>query len=190
MPTDYKHTDDAELFAMLAQSGMDSEYAFRELYRRYSGRMHAYCLRVMGDREVAEDVFQEAFFRFYKSAQKKPNMTNVPGFLMRITRNLCLNAKRDKRETVEFEDWQYRVNPDSVEKSELLNLVSTALELLEDEYREAFVLREYNGHSYNEISKIVGDSVAAVKTRVFRARKKLRSILKPYITDIERNSKA
>lgn len=109
---------------------------------------------------------------------------------MRITRNLCLNAKRDKRETVEFEDWQYRVNPDSVEKSELLNLVSTALELLEDEYREAFVLREYNGHSYNEISKIVGDSVAAVKTRVFRARKKLRSILKPYITDIERNSKA
>ncbi len=178
-------TDDG-LFYMLKGPKREAEAAFSELYNRYSPRIHAYCLRVVGNYEQAEDIFQETFLRFYKSAQVDRNMTNVPGFLLRIARNLCLNYKRDKRDTVAIDNFHFASKAHSHEQAEMLDLIAMALELLEVEYREAFVLREYDGLSYKEISQIVGDSVSAVKTRVFRAKQQVRTILSPYLKDLAR----
>ena len=184
MNSNIEQYSDERLFAMLRGPKANSEAAFGELYNRYSPRIKAYCLRVVGNMEQAEDLFQETFLRFYKSAQVDRKMTNVPGFLLRIARNLCLNYKRDKRDTTTLENFHFSTKPHSHERAELLDLIATALELLEFEYREAFVLREYDGLSYKEISAIVGDSVSAVKTRVFRAKQKIRNILSPYLEDL------
>jgi len=174
---------DAELFSRLTGEKEVAEAAFSELYARYSGRVYAFCLRFLGNRDEAQDVYQETFIRFYECAKPDREMTNVPGFLLKIARNLCLNSRRNKKRIVEFEDYQFLVPPRSVETSEFLQLITAALELLPDDYREVFVLREYEGLSYAEIADVVDSSLSNVKVRIFRAKQKIRDILAPYIRE-------
>ncbi|MBN1448817.1 MAG: RNA polymerase sigma factor [Bacteroidetes bacterium] len=174
---------DAELFYRLKGEKEVAEAAFSELYARHGGRVYAYCLRFLANRDEALDVYQETFIRFFECAKQDREMTNVPAFLLKIARNLCLNTRRDKKRTVEFEDYQKLVQPSSPEKSELLQLITTALEMLPDDYREVFVLREYDGLSYAEIADVVDSSLSNVKVRIFRAKQKIREILSPYIEE-------
>jgi len=174
---------DADLFYRLTGEKEVAEAAFSELYARHGGRVYAYCLRFLGNRDEAMDVYQETFIRFFECAEENREMTNVPGFLLKIARNLCLNMRRNKKRTVEFQDYQKLVQPTSHEKSELLQLINTALEMLPDDYREVFVLREYDGLSYAEIAEVVDSSLSNVKVRIFRAKQKIREILSPYIEE-------
>jgi RNA polymerase sigma-70 factor, ECF subfamily len=169
-----------------------AEQAFGELYRRHAGRVNAYCKRVLGGKEEASDVFQETFARFYQSAQTptEREMTNVPAYLLTIARNLCLQHKRNTRTTFRFEDFDF---PDPhhhslrrLEETELLSLITTALELLDFDHREAFVLREYDGFSYQEIAELVNSNEATIRTRAHRAKLKLREILSPYLHDLKK----
>jgi len=89
------HVSDIELYAALKNGKSVSEPAFAELYARHSPRIFAYCRRILGDRESAQDAFQETFIRFYNSAQQNREMTNVPAYLLRIARNICLNMQRN-----------------------------------------------------------------------------------------------
>ncbi|NQW29761.1 MAG: RNA polymerase sigma factor [Ignavibacteria bacterium] len=176
---------DGELYAML-RSDM-AELAFGELYARISPNVFAYCLRVFGNRDKAYDIFQDTFMRFYQSAQRHDQLDNVRAYLLTICRNLCLNEKkRMKSQALEFDDNLY--NPGvsrQPERNELMQLIATALELLPHDMREAFVLREYDGLSYNEISSMLDIKVDTAKVRVFRARQKIRDILEPYINELK-----
>ena len=69
---------------------------------------------------------------------------------------------------------------------QLLNLIKRALDLLPAEYREAFILREYEGMSYSEIAEMIGESLSNVKIRIYRAKQKIREILAPYLADISK----
>ena len=183
MSKKYSTYSDKELVTML--DGDEAESAFKELYQRYSSLVHAYCFRVFNNQELAEDIFQETFIRFYKYINTHRKHTNVPGFLITIARNLCLNHKRDTRPTISMEGMEFSINQDmSYEKKELLDLIKTALDLLDYPYREAFVLREYDGIPYKEIAEICGISTANAKSRVFRAKKKIKEILAPYLKDL------
>jgi RNA polymerase sigma-70 factor, ECF subfamily len=181
---------DIELFAFLrveSNSRKVSESAFQELYNRLSPRIYAYCRRVLNDSDSAQDIFQDTFVRFYNSAQVEREMTNVAAFLLRIARNLCLNAKRDTNyHHVSFEDYHASHEDSSQENAELLDLIKNALELLPYDYREVFVLREYDGLSYAEIGEIIGITEATAKIRSFRAKQKIRDILAPYLEDLNK----
>ena len=175
---------DAHLFGLLSEDQSTKDQAFTELYARHSSRVWLYCLKIMGDREAAEDMFQETFLRFLQSAEVEREMTNVPAFLLRIARNLCLNAKGKKRPVATpLEEPEFPVEEHPVEARELERLISTALDLLSDEHREAFVLQAYNGMSYEEIADIIDRPVSTVRNRVVRAKKKMREILAPYLVD-------
>lgn len=179
--------DDIKLFEMLSLGGTESEKAFMELYRRYSGRIFAYCRRFLGNREDALDIFQDTFIRFFESAKQERTMTNVPAFLLRIARNLCLNFKRQSKKMATIEDYmQYETYENNSSKDELMELIKIALSELPDDYREAFILREYEGMTYNEISEFLGISLPLVKIRIFRAKQKIREILAPYISELSK----
>lgn len=200
------HTQtDAELYALLRADKPEAkpvaERAFGELYRRHAGRINAYCVRVLGSREEASDVFQETFTRFYESAQvpEKREMTNVPAYLLIIARNLCLQHKRNTRSgktMLHFEDFDLPSAHHSshsqhhshkqLEEAELLSLITTSLELLDFDHREAFVLREYEGFSYEEIADVLKSNGATIRTRVHRAKQKLRYVLSPYLHDLNK----
>jgi RNA polymerase sigma-70 factor (ECF subfamily) len=183
MSKKYTAYSDKELVELLETK--EKEAAFKELYHRYSAQVHAYCLRVLNNQELAEDIFQETFIRFFKKININRGKTNVPGFLITIARNLCLNYKRDVRPTVSMEGMDFPLNQDmSYEKKELLDLINNALELIEFEYREAFILREYDGMPYKEIAEITGITIGNAKSRVFRAKKKIKEILAPYLKEL------
>lgn len=99
------HVSDIELYAALKNGKSVSEPAFAELYARYSPRIFAYCRRILGNRESAQDAFQETFIRFFNSAQQNREMTNVPAYLLRIARNICLNMQRNNHRTTNLEDY-------------------------------------------------------------------------------------
>lgn len=187
MANNFAAYSDIELAEMLSSSTKDAEFAFRELYDRYSAGVHAYCLRVLGDEDAAEDIFQETFIKFYKNVQGNHESKNIQGFLITIARNLCLNYKRDKKNTVEVDKLDFYMHDNqNYEQKELLDLINTALELVEYEYREAFVLREYSGFSYQDIADTCEITVANAKSRVFRAKQKIKEILQPYLKDLSK----
>jgi RNA polymerase sigma-70 factor (ECF subfamily) len=177
--------EDIELFSMLRGSKAESEKAFSELYARHSSRVYAYCRRFLGNAEEASDVFQDTFCRFYESSKQDREMTHVPAYFLRISINLCVNTKRGEKPNIVFEDYMVvKHNSDRQDKDELLNLIKMSLDLLPDNYREMFVLREYDGLSYQEISEVTDIPVATVKVRLYRAKKTLRKILAPYLADL------
>jgi RNA polymerase sigma-70 factor (ECF subfamily) len=93
--------------------------------------------------------------------------------------------QRNNHRITNLEDYHLPITEEySHEKKELLSLVTTALELLPEDYRESFVLREYDGLSYQEIADLTQTSLATVKIRIFRAKQKIREILAPYLSDL------
>lgn len=186
MTKKYSSYSDYKLVELIeGKKKQESENAFKEIYDRYSSSVHAYCLRVMSNEELAEDIFQEVFIKFYQNVRSKAVKTNIPGFLITIARNLCLNYKRDKRQTVPIDNLEFMFpETQNYEQKELLDLITRSLELIDDDYREAFVLREYSGLSYKDIADVCHISLANAKSRVFRAKKQLKEILKPYLKDL------
>lgn len=180
-----KYTDE-KLVSMLHKDKSIAEKAFQEIYNRYSTLVHAYCFRVFNDSQQAEDVFQETFLKFYENVNVNSKVTNVPGFLITIARNICLNLKRDNPIMVSLDNIHFPFSVDNqtnYENKELLDLIKYALELLDFEYREAFVLREYDGLPYTEIAEITGTTLTNAKSRVFRAKQKIKDILQPYLKE-------
>jgi RNA polymerase sigma-70 factor, ECF subfamily len=187
MPGAYNDHTDQELFKTFATNVEKKDAAFRELYSRYERKVYAFCLRITGNPNDAADVFQETFTRFYRHSQKdRENVKNMLAYLLTTARNVFLNTQRNKVYWSPFEDEKVAGQAPLYERSELLNMISSALELLDHPYREAFVLRFYQGLSYREISDITGDSISALKVRVMRAKEQVKDILAPYISDITR----
>lgn len=177
---------DIELYQAISEGRKEAEDAFKELYRRHSSRIYRYCHKIIGHREEAEDVFQETFVKFYTSAPSYHSMTNISAFLFRIARNLSLNRKRDQVYLESLEGLEIGSNPSfGFEQDELLNLIAKAVELLDFDYREAFVLREYEDMPYDQIAELIGSTINTVRSRVFRARQQIRKILSLQIKELE-----
>ncbi len=185
MRRQYAEYNDAKLVEVIRSGKPQSDYAFSELYSRYSTVIHTYCRYMAPDKETADDVFQETFIRFYKSLAKEYSADNVGGYLFRVARNLCINLQRDKKSIVPLAENILVHEPYAqYEREEMAGLVKAAVELLDDKYREAFVLREIDNLPYNEIAEMLDITVSGAKSRVIRAKEKLIDLLEPYLKEI------
>ncbi len=172
---------------MLRETSELRDAAFAELYARHGARIWAYCRCVCGSGPAAEDVFQDTFIRFLESAQRSHTVQNVPAYLLRIARNTCLNVHRAQKPTVSVDDVHLPAHEVSHDRTELLGLVTMALDLLPEDYREAFYLREFEDLPYADIAAMLETTSVTVRIRVTRARKKIREILQPYLAELEDN---
>lgn len=184
MSEKYSKLSDEELFIALSKEKAQAEPAFAELYSRYSQKIYAYCLRLTGNKEEASDVFQETFLNFFNKVHSYDDYSNISALLIKIARNLCVNYTRDKRKHIVLEDYYLITNDTGYEQKEILDLISSALELLEFEYKEAFILRQYHGFSYKEISDITDVPESTIRNRFWRAKEKIKQILNPYLKEI------
>ncbi len=180
-PIGYAEYSDEELYSLLCEG---DKQAFAEIYARYRGRIYAYVLRMIGDRDRANDIFQDTFTRVYGRRDSGRVIRNVSAYIYTTARNLCLNALRDEKPRTTVEDYHRVAFQPNHENIELAELVGAALELLPETYREAFVLREYDGLSYQEIAEVTGQTLASVKIHIYRAKEKLRKILSPYLEEV------
>lgn len=178
--------NDSELLEILRNGERTSRQAFEELYKRYSRIIHAYIFTLVKDKTACEDIFQDIFIKFYNYALKN-EIKNIQGFLISSSRNQCLNYIRNKRKTVEIDEdslieYEYNI----LEKNELIELILSSLELLDDIYKNCFIMRELDGMSYMEIGNVLGITTDNAKVRTLRARRKIIELLQPYLKDLSK----
>lgn len=161
------------------------EFAFVSLYNRYKGPVYAFCVKMLLDRAPAQDVMQETFLRVYENRDRLHSTSSFKSWLFTIARNQCLNQLRRSNRQVplgEGEDTPevfFDTPVFNLEKSERIELVSHFLAQLKPDYREVLILREYHNLSYEEIAAITRSTLSAVKSRLFKARRRLADFLEP-----------
>ncbi len=186
MLKNYKTYSDSELVELMKGKRKVSDKAFETIFDRYSYNVNAYVRTVIGFTSEAEDIFQETFIRFYNNVKNGSEITNLQSYLIKIARNMCLNYRRDKKNKVEVEDYHKIVNEENFyANQELLEIVMRSLDLMDDKYKEAFILKKIDGLKFEEVAQVLDLTLEGAKTRVNRARIKLLEILEPYIKDLE-----
>jgi RNA polymerase sigma-70 factor (ECF subfamily) len=168
----------------LARAG-DAE-AFRELVESYSPKLFRLAYRITGDEATAEDVVQEAFLRAYRSLGRFDERAQFGTWLHRIAVNAALEMvrKRQRQPSQSSEDPHPSPDPgpDRIALGlEVERAVRSALADLSPMERTAFVLRHFEGRSIAEICEQLGLGVSAGKQAIFRAVKKLRRVLEPFV---------
>ena len=160
---------------------------FEELVHAYEKGIYNLCLRMLGDEQDALDAAQEAFFKAFRSLGGFRGESRFSTWLYRLAGNICLDMlrKRPNAPTVSMDDDDTPLfladsspSPQEVlERSEIRRTVDAALNALPPEFRQAVVLRDVNGLSYEEIAEVTGLGTGTVKSRIFRARRKLAAAL-------------
>ncbi|HEY3884777.1 MAG TPA: sigma-70 family RNA polymerase sigma factor [Vicinamibacterales bacterium] len=184
------HTDAAAV--ALARDG-DSE-AFRALVERHSRALYRLALRMTGNCQDAEDVVQETFLRAYRQLGRFESRANFSTWVHRIAVNCSIDLIRARRhlETAHepgdldalgrASDRPPAPSPERLLLStEVQQRVGDAMGSLTAMERAAFVLRHFEGHSIDEISRALGLKANAAKHSIFRAVRKMRIALEPFV---------
>lgn len=157
--------------------------ALEFLFRRYVGRVFGLSYALLRSREEAEEVVTDAFLRVFRFAPELRGQGSFEAWLLRITRNLCLDRLRRPRLLTlpldEPGDASRLLAPaDQVDRTAMRYLVERALDRLPLEYREALVLRDIEGLSAREAAAMVGKPETAFRSLHQRARRALRDALR------------
>ena len=176
---------DRDLVDAIRANDDQAEPAFRIIYDRYGKRLYAYGLKVLRSESRARDITQDTFLRFLTAVRRGDQIENLAAYLLRITRNLCLNVRRDEHLTYTEPEHidpidEHRETP---EDADMRQHVLRALERLPEAYREALVLQMYGGLSYAEICEATGETLPTIRHRISRAKQRLRTYLLPLIVE-------
>ena len=147
-----------------------------ELFERYAPSLLRFTARLLSDRNTAEEVTQEVFVKVISRANQYDGRAEVSSWLFAIAANACRDRRRrDRRATVVPLDAvaEPAYKGEGIESMlgdrQRREAVRRALSALSEEQREALILARYHGLAYAEIADVLGISVGAVKTRIFRA---------------------
>ncbi len=166
--------------------------AYEALVREYEKNVYNLALRMTGNSEDAYDMSQEAFIKAYNSLSSFRGDSKFSVWLYRIVSNVCLDfirsrtrkpsvslsTENDDGEDVEIDIADEGQTPENLMDRKLTrDAVQRGLKSLPPDHRQILLLREIQGLSYEEISDVLGLEVGTVKSRIFRARKKLCAFL-------------
>ena len=166
--------------------------AFEDLVTEHEKGVYAIAQRMTGNAEDAADMAQETFIKAYNSLSSFRGDSKFSVWLYRIATNVCLDflRSRSRKPTVSLsveaddgEETQMDIADESQSPEQLLergltrDAVRRGLKSLSPEYRQILLLREIQGLSYEEIAEALALEVGTVKSRIFRARKRLCAFL-------------
>jgi RNA polymerase sigma-70 factor (ECF subfamily) len=183
-----------------ADTDAEAHLRFRAVVAEYHAKVYNLIYRYVGDADEAADLTQDTFVCAFRAWSHFRGDSAVYTWLYRIAINLSKNRlkhlkRRRSAEVVsldeplptdeesierEVEDWT--LSPErALENRELGLFLATQVSRLPSDFREVIILRDYQGLSYQEVADVVGCSVKAVKSRLFRARTLLRDKLRRYL---------
>jgi RNA polymerase sigma-70 factor, ECF subfamily len=162
--------------------------AFDEVYERFGEMVYNLALRLSGNREEAADLTQEIFLRVYRHLGSFGGRSTLKTWIFRVALNHCRDRlSRHYPATLPIDDRKEEGEPafaDPARSPEEMALaadegrrVSEGLSLLPQVFREAVVLRDLEGLSYEEIAEVLGIRVGTVRSRIARGRDQLRCLL-------------
>lgn len=151
------------------------------LYKLYSRAMFNSCLRMMNNREEAEDLLQEAFADAFRKLDSFRYESTFGAWLKQIVVNKCINAINKRKAELVFFDEMERFDDHEEEPEEVrgikVDIVKKAMEKLPEGGRMVFSLYLLEGYDHVEISEILGISESTSKTQYMRARMKVKELL-------------
>ncbi|HEV7920633.1 MAG TPA: RNA polymerase sigma factor [Thermoanaerobaculia bacterium] len=164
---------------------MDEE-EFRAFYERTARPLWSYLSRITGDRQEADDVLQEAYYRFYRAGARHENETHRRNSLFRIATNVVRDAQRRARhhKDVPLEEEAVtgalprNARPAPEAQAMTRTDLERAMQQLEPVQREMLWLAYAQGASHEEISQILGIKAVSIRTTLLRARRKLAGFLR------------
>lgn len=166
--------------------------AFGELVLLHQNKVYSLCVHLLNDRDMAEDLAQEAFLKAWRSFSSFREDSGFSTWMHRLTTNLCLDylRKQVRQKEVatavslddEEEGWVEPADPAGdpharLEERERGRVLTKALEELPDHHRRLILMRELAGMRYQEIADATGADLGTVKSRIARAREQLKKIL-------------
>lgn len=166
--------------------------AFEELIRGYKKISYNIALRVLRNKEDAEDISQEALIKVFKNINSFNMQSTFKVWLYRIVMNTCLDHKRKKKLSTYSIDKQsenntgehaleipdFSSNPDFILQNKLdKEVLYDSIDTLDDDFKNVIVLRDLHGLSYKEISIVLECNEGTIKSRLNRARKKLKELM-------------
>jgi RNA polymerase sigma factor (sigma-70 family) len=179
--------------ALINQAQKGDVRAYNRLVLHYQELAFNVAVRLMKDPQTAEDMTQDAFVRAYKSLNRFRG-GNFKAWLLRIVTNRCYDELRrhqrrpqtsidevtEEHEGVAFMTSDNEGPEAHRQRMELIDAVEHCLEGLPEEQRLAAILCDIEGHDYNEMATIMNVSLGTVKSRISRARSKLRDCLQGF----------
>jgi RNA polymerase sigma-70 factor (ECF subfamily) len=171
---------DSELIHLMCNG---DRQAFADLYQRYKSAVYSYCMRMLSDKDAAEDAAHETFMKMYTNAVQLIDTASFLPWLFQIARNEVLMYLRRNKRNGQYDEetvWDELTPYEIAISSETTEIVQRILQDLKSQYREVVLLREYEGLSYAQIAEITGDSESSVKSRLYKARKAITEKLKTY----------
>ena len=172
---------------------------FERLYELYFERIYRYIALRVGSPFEAEDLTSETFLRAWEHLPSyRPRGVPISAWLFRIAVNLCRDHLRrvKVRQIITPFHWYEKVGKEHVfmditqnpqkhlEQSEKSDIILESISKLPSSLRIVFVLRDIQDLSYDEISKALKWPLGTVKTRLYRARRKLAEIMRPYLEEL------
>ena len=152
------------------------EKTYRQWIEAHQDQVWSLALYLLRNRADAEDVIQEAFIRLWQQRDSM-HTEKVGPWMKRVTRNLCLDKLRGRKEEVEPSESQLIDESGPEARLSSMGTAGRLRELvaaLPEPYRSLVVLRDIQQHSYQEVAEVTGLSQPQVKTYLHRARKQLR----------------
>jgi RNA polymerase sigma-70 factor (ECF subfamily) len=172
------------LAELVARGRVGDAVALESLYRRYKRALFNLAYRYTYDRSTAEDLLQEIFLKIFTHLDDVKNIETFTGWVFRIALNTCYSHLRGKRvelektvplASVEGTRHEGRVE---AEENDVRKPLDEAIAGLPARLREIFLLHDVQGFKHEEIARMLGLSVGTSKSQLFKARLKIREILK------------
>ncbi|KAB2924801.1 MAG: sigma-70 family RNA polymerase sigma factor [Bacteroidetes bacterium] len=181
-------TDIASDTILAEQYRAGDRTALAELYRRHRPGLFRFCLRLLRDRDSAEDAVQSTFLKLQAGSAPPVRSGSVKSWMYAVARNESFGELRRRRSEPLDEEtvWNGPPPDEALAAKDRNAAVMAALDALYPSFREVIVLREFEQLSYDEIAAVTGTTVPSVKSRLFKARKAMAGALTSLISEERR----
>lgn len=153
--------------------------AFERLVATYERQVYATAMRLLGNREDAQDAAQETFVRLYRNLTRIDE-ARLPAWLYRVTVNVCRDIGRERARSAELPENQPAPAADPLQElsdAERRGLMQAAMRRLTEKERATVVLRDLEGLPTREVARILGSTEVTVRSRLSAARTKLKNYI-------------
>ncbi len=185
---------------LMQKAGSGNRAAFKELVKKHQGTVTGIIYRYTGNHNEVEDLAQDIFLKIYKAASSYVPRAQFKTWLYKVVANHCLNFFRSQKRKaiitsldqplsedynphIQRTDEQKKQPEIILQQQELQIALKRALSELPERQRMAIILHRFEGLSYKEVATILGSSLSAVESLIFRAMNNLKEKLSPYKSD-------
>lgn len=184
LETNSKSSQPADLAELISRSQAGQLQAFEQLYNLYKRKVYGLAYNLTRDHQTAEDLVQDIFMKIFSAINDIDRPELFPAWVYRLALNTCYSHLRREKTYGEKLEVLAPVDEGQADESfdsrpdDLTRAVNEALARLPEKLRTVFLLHEVDGLTHEEIAAVLGCQPGTSKSQLFKARMKLRQILK------------